>query len=203
MNELFRSFLVDGEDLLTVSSQGNHSSGSQSSGVPSSQTPPSNFHLRVSSAGGGGGGGGAGAGAGGLGSGSSSGGGGRFGIGVGFGGLFDGTGGGGGATAAAGLRRRANTSPDCDDIIPSSTQVRGGGGGALGVGLGWGCRLLVFGLVPFCGTSEAHGPSHTHSAVRSFSERTNTNAVSLPGLAVLFCRGALAYIHARPDPAPT
>ena len=119
MNELFRSFLGDGDDMLTVSSsQGNHSTGSHSSGPPSSLTPPSGFHLRVST--------GAGGGAGGLGSGSS--GGGRFGGGGGGGGAggaggYDGNGGG-----MAGLRRRANTSPECEDMvpssIPSSAQVR-------------------------------------------------------------------------------
>lgn len=117
MNDLFRSFLVDGEDILTVSSLGNHSSGSQSSGAPpASLTPPSGFLLRVGSGSGGGGGG--------LGSGSSSGG--RFGgMGAGGAGGYDGNGG------IAGMRRRANTSPECDDMvpsaIPSSTQVCCGG----------------------------------------------------------------------------
>lgn len=117
MNDLFRSFLVDGEDILTVSSQGNHSTGSQSSGAPPDLTPPSGFHLRVS--------GGGGIGGGGLGSaGSNSGS--RFGGGLGTpagGGGYDGN-----SAGLAGMRRRANTSPECDDMIlssvPSSTQVR-------------------------------------------------------------------------------
>ncbi|CAM9935815.1 unnamed protein product, partial [Ectocarpus sp. 4 AP-2014] len=109
MHDLFRSFLVDGEDLLTVSSQGNHSGGSQSSSVHPELTPPSGFLLRVGSGGGGGSA---------LGSGSSS------------GSRFGGVGGGGGGYDAngslGGMRRRANTSPECDDKvtgpIPSSTQ---------------------------------------------------------------------------------
>lgn len=111
MHDLFRSFLVDGEDLLTVSSQGNHSSGSQSSSVHPEFTPPSGFLLRVGSGGGGGGSA--------LGSGSSSGS--RFG-GIGGGGGYDANG------SLGGMRRRANTSPECDDKvtgpIPASTQVR-------------------------------------------------------------------------------
>ncbi|CAM9863183.1 unnamed protein product, partial [Ectocarpus sp. 12 AP-2014] len=107
MHDLFRSFLVDGEDLLTVSSQGNHSSGSQSSSVHPELTPPSGFLLRVGSGGGGSA----------LGSGSSSGS--RFG-GIGGGGGYDANG------SLGGMRRRANTSPECDDKvtgpIPSSTQ---------------------------------------------------------------------------------
>lgn len=100
MNDLFRSFLVDGEDLLAVSgnNNNNHSGGSQAAmAAPSDLSPPAGFCLRVGVSAGGGGGG----------------------VRVG--------GGGGGYEADGGsgpMRRRANTSPDCEDIATSSTPVR-------------------------------------------------------------------------------
>lgn len=100
MNDLFRSFLVDGDDLLNVASNNNGNSngnnhpaangqaGSASADLP----PPAGFLLRV-----------------------GSGGGGRMGAG---GGGHDGVEGGMGGPPA---RRRANTSPDSEDVV--NTQV--------------------------------------------------------------------------------
>ena len=104
MNDLFRSFLVDGEDLLAVSSQSNnnnHSGGNQAAmAAPSDLSPPAGFCLRVGVSGGAGGGGGGGV-------------------------RVGGAGGGYEADGGSGpMRRRANTSPDCEDIATSSTQVR-------------------------------------------------------------------------------
>ena len=98
MNDLFRSFLVDGDELLNVpSSQGNHTIGNQSAPtsaalgqVPTELPAPAGFSLR-----------------------NSSGGVGRVG-----GGTYEADDG------VRGMRRRANTSPDCDDIGGgSSAQV--------------------------------------------------------------------------------
>lgn len=99
MNDLFRSFLVDGEDLLAISAQGNSHPGGTQAMPPSDISPPAGFCLRVGVSGGGGGGGG----------------------------VRVGGAGGGGYEADGGsgpMRRRANTSPDCEDVAPSSTQVR-------------------------------------------------------------------------------
>lgn len=111
MNDLFRSFLVDGDDILTVSSQGSsHHSGSGGGGSQSAPAPaltdpppPSGFCLRVGVSAGGGGNG-------------SGGGGGRM------AGVLGGFEAEGGFVAA---RRRANTSPECSEDAggSSSTQV--------------------------------------------------------------------------------
>lgn len=63
MSDLFRSFLVDGDDILTsgggshgshsVGSGGHHSGGSQPNGAPGVLEQPTGFHLRVGSGGGG------------------------------------------------------------------------------------------------------------------------------------------------------
>lgn len=52
MSDLFRSFLVDGEDLLPV---GSHSTGSSGHHSGSGGGPPAGFGLRVGGGGGGGG----------------------------------------------------------------------------------------------------------------------------------------------------
>lgn len=96
MNDLFRSFLVDGEDLLPAPSQGNHSGGTHTAPASADHTSPAGFGLRVSGSNGGG----------------SGGGGGRLG------------GGYEGDAPLAPARRRANTSPECDDMPGNSTQVR-------------------------------------------------------------------------------
>lgn len=96
MHDLFRSFLVESDDLLPVSSQGNHSGSSHAAAASAAELPPpAGFCLRVA--------------------GSNAGGGDRGG----GGGGYDVDGGG-----LAPARRRANTSPECDDIGSGSSLTK-------------------------------------------------------------------------------